>query len=105
MPSDASAAAVIAEQVPGARVVKAFNTTFAAPLESGTVGAATTVLVAGDDEDAKSAVLDFVRAAGLNAEDAGSLKRARELESIGFMQISLAAGEKVSWTGGFAVAS
>jgi predicted dinucleotide-binding enzyme len=35
--------------------------------------------------------------------DAGSLRRARELEAIGFLQISLAAAEKVPWTGGFAV--
>jgi len=35
--------------------------------------------------------------------DAGSLKRAREMEALGFLQISLAAREKISWTGGFAV--
>ncbi|HYZ09867.1 MAG TPA: hypothetical protein VE709_15040 [Pseudonocardiaceae bacterium] len=31
------------------------------------------------------------------------LKRARELEALGFLQITLAAAEKVPWTGGFAV--
>ena len=35
----------------------------------------------------------------------GSLARARELEAIGFLQITLAAGEKISWTGGFGVAA
>ena len=35
--------------------------------------------------------------------DAGSLRRARELEALGFLQITLAAGEKISWAGGFAV--
>ncbi|MFA7498914.1 MAG: diguanylate cyclase, partial [Leucobacter sp.] len=35
--------------------------------------------------------------------DAGSLARAHELEAIGFMQLTLAVAEKVSWTGGFAV--
>jgi predicted dinucleotide-binding enzyme len=105
VPSDSSAAAVIAEQVPGARVVKAFNTNFAATLATGTVGeATTTVLVAGDDQGAKDAVIGFVRGGGLNAEDAGSLKRARELESLGFLQLTLAAGEKVGWDAGFAVA-
>ncbi len=34
---------------------------------------------------------------------AGSPKRARELEAIGFLQLTLAANEKVSWTGGFGV--
>lgn len=105
VPSDSSAAAAIAEKVPGARVVKAFNTNFAATLAAGTVGQApTTVLVAGDDQEAKDAVLAFVRGGGLQAEDAGSLKRARELESLGFLQLTLAAGEKVGWDAGFALA-
>jgi len=106
VPAESSAAAVIAEKIPGAKVVKAFNTNFAATLATGSVAdaAPTTVLVAGDDEAAKTAVIEFVRAGGLNAEDAGSLKRARELEAIAFLQISLAARETVPWTGGFAVA-
>ena len=105
VPADGSAASVIAEKLPDAHVVKAFNTNFAATLASGTVGdAPTTVLVAGDDQDAKDAVIAFVRAGGLDAEDAGSLKRARELEGLGFLQISLAAGEKIGWNAGFAVA-
>jgi len=44
-----------------------------------------------------------VSAARLKAIDAGSLKRVRELEAMGFLQISLAAAEKLSWTGGFAI--
>jgi len=105
VPSDSSAAAVIAKLVPTAKVLKAFNTNFAATLGSGSVGSApTTVLVAGDDADAKAELVGLVRAAGLAAEDAGSLKRARELESFGFLQMTLAAAETVPWTGGFAVA-
>ena len=93
-------------RIPGARVVKAFNTNFAATLATGSVAesATTTVLVAGDDAEAKTAVVELVRAGGLSAEDAGSLKRARELEAIGFLQITLAAAETVPWTGGFAIA-
>lgn len=105
VPADSSAAAVVAKLVPTAKVLKAFNTNFAATLGTGVVGGApTTVLVAGDDADAKAQLLDLVRAAGLAAEDAGSLKRARELESFGFLQMTLAAAETVPWTGGFAVA-
>ena len=37
--------------------------------------------------------------------DAGTLRSARELEAVGFLQITLAAGEKISWTGGFGVAA
>jgi len=54
VPADSSAAAEIARQLPDSRVVKAFNTTFAGTLAAGTVGDnPTTVLVAGDDADAK----------------------------------------------------
>ena len=42
-----------------------------------------------------------VTAGGLHAVDAGALSRARELEAIGFQQLTLAAGGKISWTGGF----
>ncbi len=104
VPADSSAAAVLAAKVPDARVLKAFNTNFAPTLASGNVGDLTsTVLVAGDDDGAKTALIDLVRAGGLQAEDAGTLKRARELEALGFLQIKLASTEKVGWTGGFAV--
>jgi NADPH-dependent F420 reductase len=105
VPADSSATAEIAAALPRSRVVKAFNTTFAATLASGTVGGQqpTTVLIAGDDADAKSLLAGIVTAGGLRAIDAGSLSRARELEALGFLQITLAAGEKLPWTGGFAV--
>ncbi|GLH99235.1 NADPH-dependent F420 reductase [Phytohabitans aurantiacus] len=105
VPADSSATAGIAAALPSSRVLKAFNTNFAGTLVAGTVdGQPTTVLVAGDDTDAKALVTGLVSAAGLRAVDAGGLTRARELEAIGFLQITLAAAEKVSWTGGFAVA-
>ncbi|UOY03246.1 NADPH-dependent F420 reductase [Blastococcus sp. PRF04-17] len=105
VPADSSAAAEIAAALPQSRVVKAFNTTFAATLASGTVGGQqpTTVLIAGDDADAKSLLAGIVTAGGVRAIDAGSLRRARELEALGFLQLTLAAGEKIAWTGGFAV--
>lgn len=103
VPADSSAAAELQTALPESRVLKAFNTTFAATLSSGTIGSqATTVLIAGDDQEAKQLLTDVVAAAGLKAVDAGSLSRARELESIGFLQLTLAVGEKLPWTGGFA---
>jgi 8-hydroxy-5-deazaflavin:NADPH oxidoreductase len=104
VPADGSAAAEIAAALPQSRVLKAFNTTFAGTLVSGSVGPVpTTVLIAGDDADAKSLLAGVVSAGGLKAVDAGSLRRARELEALGFLQLTLAVGEKVSWTGGFGV--
>lgn len=103
-PADGSTTAEIQAKLPSASVLKAFNTTFAGTLAAKTVGGnATTVLVAGDSADAKASVIDVIVAGGLNAIDAGSLKRARELEAIGFLQLTLAAQEKISWVGGFAV--
>ncbi|AXH34818.1 diguanylate cyclase [Humibacter sp. BT305] len=104
-PADGSAAAELAAALPQSRVVKAFNTTFAATLATKTVGgsAPTTVLVAGDDAEAKALLIDAVIAGGVKAIDAGALKRARELEAIGFLQLTLAVSEKIGWTGGFAL--
>ena len=106
VPADSSAAAEIAAALPQSRVLKAFNTTFAGTLAAGVVGSLpTTVLIAGDDVDAKALLAGIVTAGGLRAVDAGSQRRDRELEALGFLQLTLAAGEKISWTGGFGVAA
>lgn len=105
VPAGSSAAAEIAAALPDSHVLKAFNTTFAGTLSTGTVGGTvpTTVLVAGDDAAAKAALVAAVEAGGLKALDAGSLARAHELEAIGFLQLTLAVSEKIGWTGGFAL--
>jgi predicted dinucleotide-binding enzyme len=101
-----SAAAQIQAKLPGSKVLKAFNTNLVATLVSKQVGGLpTTVLIAGDDDEAKRALADAVRAGGLAAIDAGSLSRAHELEAIGFLQLTLAIGDKLPWTGGFVVAN
>jgi NADPH-dependent F420 reductase len=106
VPADGSATAEIAEALPQSRVLKAFNTNLAATVASGNVGPLpTTVLIAGDDADAKALLGGVITAGGLRVIDAGPLRRARELEALGFLQITLAAAEKISWTGGFAVVS
>lgn len=104
VPADSSATAQIAQALPEARVIKAFNTNFASTITEGQVGSTqTTVLIAGDDSEAKDELSELITAGGLRAIDAGATKRARELEGIGFMQISLAAAEKIQWTGGFGI--
>ncbi|MBU8865648.1 NADPH-dependent F420 reductase [Paenarthrobacter aromaticivorans] len=104
VPADSSAAAELAAALPQSRVLKAFNTILAPTLAFGRVGdQPTTVLIAGDDADAKTVLADVVTAGGLQSVDAGSLRRARELEALGFLQITLAVSEQVGWTGGFAV--
>ena len=104
VPADSSAAAELQAKLPDSSVVKAFNTNFAATLSAAQLGGvATTVLVAGDDDAAKNVLIAAVTAGGVAALDAGSLSRARELEAIGFLQLTLAVSEKVGWNAGFAV--
>jgi predicted dinucleotide-binding enzyme len=105
VPAGSSQAQELATALPGSIVLKAFNTNFAATLATGAVGGEkTAVLIAGDDAEAKAALAAVIEAGGIKAVDAGSLKRAHELEALGFLQLTLAAGEKTSWTGGFALA-
>ena len=99
-----SAAEYLAAKLPEAKVVKAFNTTFAATLATGANdGAPTVVQLASDSEDAKNAVKAFVEAAGLKTVDAGALKRAQYLEGYGALQIILGVTEQTPWTAGFKV--
>jgi len=104
VPADSSAASELQAAVPGAKVLKAFNTNFAGTLAGGQTGdVPATVLVAGDDDAAKQSLVDVVTAGGVQAAAIGSLKRARELEAFGFLQMTLAAQEIVGWGGGFAL--
>jgi predicted dinucleotide-binding enzyme len=85
-----SAAQEIAQKAPGAKVVKAFNTTFASTLVEGQVaGQPLDVLIAADDDKAKSTVSELIEAGGLRAVDAGPLTRAHELEALGYLHMTL----------------
>lgn len=85
-----SAAEELQKKAPSAKVVKAFNTVFAQHMASGQVkGAALTLFVAGDDQDAKDQVLTLGRDIGFDSVDAGPLKNARWLETLGYLNIQL----------------
>jgi NADPH-dependent F420 reductase len=90
-PAGTSSAEEVAELVPqGTPVVKAFNTTFARTLVAGEVaGQQLDVLIAGDDDDAKRKVAQLVTDGGLRPVDVGPLRRARQLEQLGFLHISV----------------
>jgi 8-hydroxy-5-deazaflavin:NADPH oxidoreductase len=90
MPEKGSAAQEIQEKAPRAKVVKAFNTTFAGTLVKGSVaGEQLDVLIASDDEDAKRTVSQLVSDGGLRPVDAGPLSRAHELEALGYLHMAL----------------
>jgi len=85
-----SAAQEIAGRAPGARVVKAFNTTFAGTLGEGRVaGQPLDVLLASDDDAAKATIGQLVADAGLRPIDAGPLRRAHELEALGYLHMAI----------------
>lgn len=90
-----SAAEEIAKAVPGAQVVKAFNTVLAQVLGQGSKladGSQVTVFVAGDDDAAKTTVKTLAESLGFTAVDAGGLKNARYLEPVAGLNIYFAYG-------------
>ncbi|MFC4907369.1 NADPH-dependent F420 reductase [Actinomadura gamaensis] len=84
-----SAGEQVAAALPGARVVKAFNTVFAAILDTPGLF----LPVASDDEDAKKTVLELGAQLGFDAVDAGPLANARYLEPTVELLIQLAYGK------------
>jgi len=87
-PDSSSAEDLAKALVAGAKVVKAFNTTYAGTLLAGQVaGQPLDVFIAGDDEDAKSKVAQLVTDGGLRPIDAGPLSRARQIEGMQFLHI------------------
>lgn len=98
-----SAAEEIARAVacvtPAARVVKAFNTTFAATLIAGEAGGLPLdVFLAGDDLAAKEAVAALVTVGGMRPVDAGPLRRARELEAFQLLHMTLQGPLGLDWS-------
>lgn len=100
-PPGTSAAEELQKLAPKAKVVKGFNTVFAGLLGQGNVaGLPLDVLIAGDDENAKAIVAELVQAGGLRAIDAGPLKRARQLESLALLSITLQSKMDKPWMTG-----
>jgi len=90
---DGSAAQEIARKAPGAKVVKAFNTTFAGSLIEGEVaGQPLDVFVASDSDEAKATVRRLAEGAGLRVLDAGPLALARQLEGAGYLHMAIQPG-------------
>ncbi|NRQ35509.1 NADPH-dependent F420 reductase [Nonomuraea sp. NN258] len=95
-----SAGEQVAATLPGARVVKAFNTVFAATLDT----AGLFLPVASDDEAAKKTVLELGTQLGFDAVDAGPLANARYLEPAVELLIQLAYGRGMGPGIGFTLA-
>jgi 8-hydroxy-5-deazaflavin:NADPH oxidoreductase len=85
-----SGAQETAATAPGARVVNAFNTTFVGTLLEGQVsGHPLDVFLASDDDEAKAVASRLASDGGLRPVDAGPLRRARELEALGYLHMAI----------------
>jgi predicted dinucleotide-binding enzyme len=83
VPGKGSNAALIQAAAPDAQVVKAFNTLNVAQMaDPETAGGPITILLAGDDADAKAFVAELVEGMGLDAVDVGPLIYANTLEEM-----------------------
>jgi predicted dinucleotide-binding enzyme len=92
----------IQARVPDTPVVKAFNTALAARQAEPVVdGVPLDGFVAGDDAQAKAAVLELVRSLGFRPIDAGGLGMARALEAMGLLNITLQIRNHWPWQAGW----
>jgi NADPH-dependent F420 reductase len=94
--TDTSSAEELQQQLPEAKVVKAFNTVFAT--NQATPNRDIDVFVAGDDVDAKRTVVDLIASMGMQPLDVGPLTAARYLEGMALINIGLNAANGWSWT-------
>ena len=98
---DTSAAEEIAKALPGAQVVKGFNTLFAQVLAAGAdfgAGRKATVFVASDSERAKQTAKSLAESMGFETMDAGGLKNARYLEPLAGLNIYFGYGAGLGTT-------
>src|SRR5688500_6283272 len=78
-----STAEVIQKRLPSARVFKGWNHVFARHLTDPVVdGIASSVLITGDDPEAKDVVFAVARDMGFHPVDAGPLRATRDLEKL-----------------------
>jgi NADPH-dependent F420 reductase len=97
-----SAAEQIQARVPGAKVVKAFNTALAARQADPVVeGVALDGYLAGDDDQAKQTVAELVGSIGFRPVDVGPLVMARALEALALLNIMLQIRNNWPWQAGF----
>ncbi len=93
-----SVAETIQELAPGAKVVEAFNTTFAEIIASDSRQFGNdrpSIFYCGDDSEAKKIVADLVKECGYEAIDAGKLAVARTLETLATAWVQFAVASQL----------
>ncbi len=102
--ADTSAAEELQKLLPDSKVIKAFNTTYAADFSQPVIdGKQADAFVAGNHEAAIQTVLELVRTAGFNPVNAGKLSVSRTLESMQQLLISLTMKYNYNWHAGWKI--
>lgn len=102
--SDTSAAEELQKLLPQSKIVKAFNTTFAADFSTPVIaGKQVDAFVVGDDQEAVQTVLELVQVAGFNPIEAGKLSVSRTLESMTLLLIQLTLKNNYNWLAGWKI--
>jgi NADPH-dependent F420 reductase len=99
-----SAAEELQKRLPNSRVVKAFNTTFAADFSAPVIDEKLVdAFIAGDDEEAVENVKELVSTVGFNPVVAGELSVSRTLENMQLLLIRLGIKNEYNWHAGWKV--
>ena len=99
-----SAAEELQKLLPNSKVVKAFNTTFAADFSHPVIdGKQVDAFIAGDDMEALNTVSDLVSTAGFNPIIAGDLAVSRTLENMQLLLIQLGTRYNYNWLAGWKI--
>ncbi len=101
---DTSAAQELQKLLPNSKVVKAFNTTFAADFANPVIDdKQVDAFIAGNDEAALQTVSELVKTAGFNPIIAGDLTVSRTLESMQLLLIQLTIKNNYNWLAGWKI--
>lgn len=99
-----SAAEELQKLLPNSKVVKAFNTTFAADFSTPVIdGKQVDAFIAGNDDDALQTVSGLVANAGFNPIVAGDLTVSRTLEKMQLLLIQLGMKYNYNWLAGWKI--
>lgn len=99
-----SAAEELQKILPDSKVIKAFNTTYAANFAQPVIdGKQTDAFIAGDHATALTVVEELVRSAGFNPIVAGGLKVSRTLENMQLLMIQLTMKYNYNWHAGWKI--
>jgi NADPH-dependent F420 reductase len=102
--ADTSAAEELQKLLPNSKVVKAFNTTFAADFSNPVIdGKQADAFIAGDDKEALETVSELVNTAGFNPVVAGGLSVSRTLENMQLLLIRLGMKYNYNWLAGWKI--